>query len=351
MRLKIVVGALLLLAVGTWLFWPKATEKSLPNQPEVVAETPNVEVKGGNTQESESDWIAPIISFDSYESEYGPLPASLEGTQIPFDLMVDENGNLIVNQSLRRFFDYFFTLDGEEPLERILARIKELITKHLPASAQQRALEILDQYVSLKKQELELAKQIDADFKASGERPGFADLKQEIRSLRASNLDAEVYDAFFGEEDGRDDYTMARLEIQRDTSLSDEERKEALKAIEQYLPENDRKYLEEEREIQNVYESVDFAKQQGASEAEIFHIRSQAFGAEAAERYAEADKELASWDARVATYREQRQQILDSEGLSESDKEAEIQALREQHFEGTELKRIPVIDSMKDAEQ
>ena len=84
-------------------------------------------------------------------------------------------------------------------------------------------------------------------------------------------------------------------------------------------------------------------------EEQIFQMRSEAYGPEAAGRYAEADREQAQWDLRVDTYREQRRAIMDS-GLSAADQEAEIARLREQHFSGPELMRIEVIDRMYDQE-
>ena len=351
MRILLIMAGILIAAVVVGFLLPGDETVEPVFVTEIIAGDPMDDAVEASPSVGSESWVPPHISYESYQSDYGPLPPSLEGTHIPMGMLVDESGNLIVDQNLRRFFDYFLTLDGEEPLETILARIKEMIRNYLPESAQPRAIEILYQYVELKKEEIALAARLDADFKASGERADIAYMKRSIRDLRASNLDPEVYEGFFGEEDRRDEYTIARIEIQQDESLTEAEKAEALKAIEQYLPESDRQYLAEEREIREVYNAVDAAKAQGASEAEIFHIRSRAFGAEAAERYAAADKELDAWDSRVAVYREQRKAILETDAYSESDKEAEIQALREQHFEGNELKRIPVIDQMMDAEQ
>lgn len=351
MRLVVVFGVAMIVVLAAWVLWPRGAQNETVAPMALSQDNPIFRASDVVENEPPAGWVPPEITFESYQSEHGPLPASLEGTRIPFDLMVDDQGRLIVNQNLRRFFDYFFTLDGEEPTDTILARIEELIATHLPATAQQRALEILYQYYDLKLGEIEFARQMDADFNASGTRANLEDIKGGIRDLRAGHLDPEVYDAFFGTEDRRDEYTLARMEIEKDTSLTEEERRQALMALEHSLPQSDREYLAEERQVRQVNESIAQARAQGASEAEIFHIRQQAYGAEAAERFAIADKEIATWDGRVANYREQRRQILATEGLSESDKEAAIQALREQHFEGTELQRIPVIDSMLDAEE
>ena len=353
MPLKILVAILSLAAFALWFAWPNDVVVDSPVA-SIHAVVNQTAVEYGFSSAAPQDanvWIPPEITFDSYESQYGPLPASLEATQIPFGMMVDASGNLIIDGKLRRLFDYFFTLDGEEPLDTILGRIEELIRQYLPASVQARALAILEQYVNLKRAEIELAARIDADFRLSGQQPSPAHLKREIRDLRGSHLDPEVYEGFFGEEDRRDEYTLSRIEILQNPSLTDEERDQALQMIEQNLPDSDRAYFEEERKTREVSRLIDAARAEGASDAEIFHIRAQAFGPEAAERFAIADKEIDTWDARVAAYREQRRAILSADGYSDADKEAEIQFLREQHFEGTELKRIPVIDAMMDAEE
>jgi len=56
------------------------------------------------------------------------------------------------------------------------------------------------------------------------------------------------------------------------------------------------------------------------------------------------------WDTRVNEYRNERNQILNST-LSDEDKQSQIEALRESHFSGRELMRIPVIDRMKDQQE
>lgn len=351
MRLKFGVCGVILLAIFVWWIWPQEkptirTEAKPPFDHPTPAEP--VETR---TVAEQGTWSPPAITYDSYQSAHGMLPLSLEGTHIPFNLRIDERGELIVNENLRRLFDYFFTTDGEEPVELILLRIKELITNHLPETAQPRALEILDQYFELKQAEIELAHQMDLEFKASGQQVNLSEMRRVLRDLRATNLDAEVYAAFFGIENQRDDYTMNRLEIQSDKTLTEEERQTAMEAIEDGLPAADREHLQNERDIQAVYKEVEEAKAEGASQAEIFHLREQVFGAEAAQRYAEADSKKAVWDARIATYRAQRKEILNTDGLTESDKTDQIDALRQQQFEGTELKRIPVIDRMMDSKE
>lgn len=314
-----------------------------------VSSTRPTEIAKNNT--TASNWVSPNITYDTYTSKYGALPSSLVGTNIPFRLEVDDQGGLIVSLHLRRFFDYFLTTVGEEPMDRILDRIKEMLVFYLPETAVPRAIEILHQYYALKAAEVALEEQLSNDYLATEQRPSHAEIKRLLRDLRASNMDPEAYAAFYGKENMLDDYAIKRLEIRGDASLTNAEREAALIAIEAYLPDTDRAHKRNERTQTQALEDVAQARQEGASDAEIFEIRTQAFGAEAAQRFAEADQRQASWDARVSTYRAERREILASEGMTEEDKDYEIDQLRQAHFQGAERKRIPVIDKMKDTQE
>ncbi len=351
MRFKyVILGVVFLTVVLAFLFWPKDTTTNRSDLAIELYGDKVVEPVDTRENVKTRDWVAPTITYNTYDSQYGRLPPSLEGTHIPFNLQINGRGQLIVNESLRRLFDYFFTTAGEEASEKILLRIEELLTAHLPKSAQARAVEILHQYFNLKQAEIELAKQLDMTFRDTGERPGLGEMRRLQRDLRATNLDLEVYEAFYGIESQRDDYALNKLEISRDKSLSDVERRAAMEAIEQNLPEEDREHLKVERTIGLMYKDVASAREVGASEAEIFHIREQALGTEAAQRYSDADRKKSEWDSRISTYRDERSGILNTEGLSEEDKNYQIELLQQQHFEGNELKRIPVIDRMKDSQ-
>lgn len=347
MRVAVISIVVILLGALLWWLLPAGSPDALESVNTIEATEPAIEQEVDEEVDPQ-ERILPMLSYDTYESEHGQLPSSLEGSAIPFNIEITADGQLVVDSNLRDLFDYFLTLDGEEPFEIIIARIEELLEKYLPQPALDRALDILNQYVNLKHAEAELAAQLDADLKASGRRPSLEELRRLRRDLRASNLDPETYEAFYGVEDKQDEYAVRRIAIQGDDSLTEKERQEALLALEQVLPEAERLQKEKERSTQNVYDDVERLKDEGASAAEIFAVRAEAFGAEAAQRYADADVKKEKWESRISTYREERKDILNTPGITESDKEYQIQQLREQHFEGNELKRIPVIDQMWD---
>lgn len=306
-------------------------------------------IDSAEQREPAADKQLPRITYDTYESRYGVLPRSLRDTTIPTAFLIDAQGHLIPDTTLRRCFDYFFTTVGEEPIERILERLQELLQSLLKEPALGEALAILDEYVALKQAEVDLQQQLGNDYRAGGRMTDLYERARLLRELRMSNLSPEVYEAFFAAQDKREDYTLKKMDILKDKSLSTEERIAELKDIETMLPESVQQRKAEEHAKELMHERVATAKAAGASDAEIYQLRSETVGPEAAERFAEADRNQNQWDQRIAAYRNERQSILDS-NLSEQDKLQQINALREQHFSDTEQMRIPVIDRMMDAQ-
>lgn len=345
------VITILIVGMLGWWITAQQSPSSIPHQAASTSPTVSTPPATDSAPQVSKRWLPPVLHYDTYASDYGPLPASLNGTQIPFFLQVDEHGQLIVNDALRVLFDYFFTTTGEEPLDTTIARIRELLDKQLPSPAKERAQAILDQYIALKKAEDALRKQLAFEFEASGRKSDLNERARLLQDLRATHLDQEAYQAFFGDEEKRDEYTLKRLEIMRDDSLSEEQRATALDTIEALLPPSERDAVRAQRETESLTQRVAQARMTGASDAQIFQMRESVYGAETAERFANADQQQSQWDARVSTYREQRASILNSAGVSDADKEQQIAALRAQHFDALEQKRIPTIDRMLDSKQ
>lgn len=343
--LVLVVGVLVL--VGLWWL---AREAPAPEEtPQVTMDiTPSPQPTNAVSSEAPAAWSPPILHYDTYTSRYGPLPASLEGTQVPFYITLDDQQHLVPTHSLRRFFEYFFTTVGEEPLETIIARLEELIQNHVPEPAASEVLTALKQYLALKEAELALEEQIARDFAASGRVLDVRERARLLRDLRATELPRELYQAFYGEEDRRDDYALKRLEVMRDSTLTDTEKVAALAAMESDLPPALQEHVREQRLAWEVDQQIDAARARGATEAEIFQIRAETYGFEAAQRFSEADQRKAAWETRISDYRRERSAILASDSLTDADKAQQIERLQAQHFDAQEQKRIPTIDRIWD---
>lgn len=341
------VPVIFLLFVGLFLWMQQPTD----NKTTASSETnslkplqPKPEKKFEVIPEDQRDQVqAP----KKYTSRFGPLPKSLQGVPIPDALAVDENGNLIVQPTLRHLFNFFLTTVGEEPLEQVIARIEEYIKGQLEPPAEGQALEIFFRFVEMKKAIIDLQQTLAADFQASEEQVNYRYHFEEARAIQRNFLGDEVYEIFFADKEKMDNYMMDLVDIQKNPDLTADEKKAKLIEIERQLPEQARLRREENRIYENLNSSIAAARESGASEDEIFQMRSEVLGPEKAERFRKADAKQAVWNDRVNGYRSRRDEILNSaDTLSETDKAHAIDALRKELFSGTELIRIDTIDRM-----
>ncbi len=168
-----------------------------------------------------------------------PFAASLRGTDIDGQLAADANGQLVVNQSTRDFFDYFLNAIGDSSAEEALARIRALARKSLPPAAADQAMALLDRYLDYKRQAVILGnraldpdRQADPDYQIQM----FHQALQDLKRLRSEVFSPATHQAFFGPEEAYDDYTLASIDIQRRTDLSVNARQTLLAWQRQQLP-------------------------------------------------------------------------------------------------------------------
>ena len=83
-------------------------------------------------------------------------------------------------------------------------------------------------------------------------------------------------------------------------------------------------------------------RDEGASDSEIFAVREERYGSEAAERLAALDARRADWKRRLAAYRAERDGLLADGAASQ---EAALDALRERHFEANEITRVRALEA------
>jgi lipase chaperone LimK len=275
------------------------------------------------------------------------LPRSLHDTEVDGELAVDERGRLKITSRLRNVFDYFLSATGEEPVETLLKRLRAYIRHKLPAGAAAEAERILDGYVAYKKSLTVLQAATPA---ASG---GFdiAALRrqmQQVPALRLQHLAPEVIDAFFGNEDAYDNYSLARLELLQDKQLTPQARAQQLAALEQQLPPDLQASLRIVSRYQNLEALTADWKERKGNPAELRQIRENLVGTEAAERLEALDRERAVWDQRMKSWFGQRDAILGNRNLADTDRQDQLETLRRQRFAPGELARVQALERIHD---
>lgn len=257
------------------------------------------------------------------------LPSSFVGTEVDGSFRVDAAGNLIISEDIRRIFDYFLASIGEESLDASVSRLRNYIDSQLQEPARARAQALLEQYLSYKR-ELVL---LERDLPQMASLDAMRQRETVVQTLRARLFDSETHQAFFAREEGYNRFTLERLAIQYDSTMSAEEKGVAVDRLRASLPE----------ELQQHTARL---QAEGASAAQIRQMRQQLVGAEATTRLEALDSQRQSWQRRLDDYITAKAKIQVNEGLSSGDKRAAIEALAAERFDERERLRLDAAEQL-----
>jgi len=261
LRWWLFTGALLALVAGGVFLWPLTS----PQTETASAPLPtSTKQPGSNTSATQAGTegmhgtanVQQQRTPDSLGAH--PFARSLQGTKIDGVLQADSNGNLIVNLAVRDFFDYFLNTVGEVTPETAIGQIQQMAHQHLPESAAQQALALLDQYLAYKQASLDIlqtqldpARQHEPSYQLATMGKALAQLK----GLRQATFEPEAHQAFFGMEEAYSEYTLATMAIHQRSDLTDQGKQalvdwhrnqlpETLKNTEQRLQSDTRQHQE-----------------------------------------------------------------------------------------------------------
>lgn len=215
--------------------------------------------------------------------------------------------------------------DASDPAA-LKQRLAALVGQHFSADLTTRALALAERYVDYRVALGQLRSPQDMNDPAA-----LREALQARHRVRQQFFDGPEYDALFAREADLDRYTLARLEIAHNPSLTAEQRAQALRDADNELPEARRA----ERAAATVH--LDAAAQtatfnaQNTDERTRHAARSARYGEAAAHNMARLDREEQHWQQRLAQYDQARAQHGDGPGL---------QQLRQQLFSEQEQPRI-----------
>lgn len=275
------------------------------------------------------------------------IPKSLSDTDVDGSLEVDANGNLIVAQSVRQVFDYFLSAIGEEDITTIISRIRAYIRYKLVDHPQAiiQAEQILDSYLAYR-DALGRMPQIQGD--SVQDMNAIRHQKEQVAALRTQFMSREVIDAFFGDEDAYDRYTMARIEVMQDKKLSATEKAKRTAELLNTLPPQLKESVQTLNKYQELTTFTEDWKTRGGKPEELRAIRQQIVGAEATGRLEELDKERAEWDGRIDGYLQQRETILKNPALSDAERQRQLNMMKDKDFSEQEKIRVQAFETMHD---
>ncbi len=353
---SIVIGAIIslcFLLIGT-LFWHKA-----PNSTDSIStRTQGHFNKSEQTDKLPSPSLKELATHVKTNiSELGEPPRSLRGTEIDGDVRTDANGKLIIARDIRHLFDYFLAAAGEEPMETIINRIEQHIREMIPPEAADEAVAILDSYL-LYKQGLYVLSDNHSSITETDDPTLTAATISEIGSIleqrkemRRRYMREDVVDAFFGDEEMYEEFTLQHLSVKLNEDLTNEEKEIEIQQIVQQYPESITTYWQDDIKQKELNNAISQLRDQADSSEEIYELRKEAYGKEAADRFSALDEKRSQWQSRINEYIKSKQSIMDAQDLTQEEKHQAIENLGQESFSDRELMRVKVIEEMERKKQ
>ncbi|MFS2077044.1 lipase secretion chaperone [Telluria sp. Tellsp131] len=258
---------------------------------------------------------------------------SLLGTRPDGAVHVAPDDSVVADAQLIELFDYYLSTVGEKSPAAVRAEIERELDRTLRPAAAAAAKRVLTRYIAYR----QALAGLGADRRLAGQ--DAAALKRRLdalRGLRARYFSQREIAAIFGREDAANAEALARMAIRDDRTLDAQQKQARLAALDAGLPADVRAAREAPLKIVRVQEEAERLRAGGAGEEDVFRLRAEAFGADAAQRLADVDREEAAWKRRIEAYLVQRRGLND---------EAAVAALRGRMFSEDEQRRLPAYET------
>jgi lipase chaperone LimK len=217
------------------------------------------------------------------------LPASLRGTDVDGDLLLDADGHLVATAGAIRMFDYFLTTLGEVDLAAVRRMVADEAARRVPGR-QDEVLALFDRYVAYL-QESEAVARRAAPPDGAGDPVALArDQLGRLEELQRQRFGADDATRMFGDENALSRAILDRSDVLVREDLSPEQQRAELTAIEARLPPAMREARARMRAPAEARAEVEALRQRGASAAEIRAVRVRYFGEDAADRLEALDR-------------------------------------------------------------
>lgn len=232
-----------------------------------------------------------------------------------------------LTSDLRHKLEAMLLEAGDAPTPAALkARLAGVVARHFSAGEATRALALAERYVDYRVALGEIKPPADA-----GDPRALSAAVQARQRVRERYFAGEEYHALFAQEEELDRFTIARLEIERNASLTPAQKLAALKDAESELGDAQKAARADAvAHVAVAAQTASFDAQGVSEQARYAHRRNQ-YGDAAAQQLAQLDREEAQWQQRLSQYAAAR------DGKAT---ESQLQQLRQQLFSAEEQLRV-----------
>ncbi len=270
-------------------------------------------------------------------------------TEIDGCLRETIDNQLVIERKVRDLFDYFLATVGERELTEIKKTMASYIDRYLSKKSAVQAKKIFQDYIDF--QEAWYDKQIEMTMILGSLEEidlveNYEHLLNERNLMRREYLGEEVVEAFF-EEETYDLYTLERMRISTDSSLTKTKKAELIEDLAHQLPKSYQTLIQNYENMKAAIDKEATWQKQLLSDNEKNARRRENWGTETAARLEKLDRQRTNWEMRLNNYFNQKEEILSSSGINNENKESIIAELKTFLFSDTECFRLSAIEAMR----
>ncbi|MGD9699662.1 lipase secretion chaperone [Acinetobacter sp.] len=252
---------------------------------------------------------------------------SQQDTEVNCQLRLDNANRLIVNEQTRNCFEYFITQYGEKDLKQIQHDFKTYIQQNYKQPALGQIIDLWNRYINYREKLGDLQPpNIDKE-----DPQYYQSIFANMKNLRKQLFSDYEIEGLFGTEDTYHEYTLNRMTILADKSLTEVQKAQKLKDLFNQLPEDWKENLEQLNKLEDLRKLTADIKARGGSAQDIHQMRMNLVGPEATQRLEALDEQRNDWKDKVNQYLGERDNIMKS-NMSDEAKQQAVQKLRTQHF-------------------
>lgn len=326
-----IILALIIVAIGALLFWLAPSQSSA----EKTRTAQTVDPQGNSLTENTPANLAQGGAF---------MSKSQQDTEVNCQLRLDAANRLIVNEQTRNCFEYFITQYGEKDIKQIKNDFKAYIQQTYKEPALAQILDLWNRYIDYR----EKLGDVQAPNINKEDPKYYQSIFANMKNLRKQLFSDYEIEGLFGTEDTYHEYTLSRMTVMDDKSLSEAQKAQKLKDLFNQLPEDWKENLEQLNKLEDLRKLTADIKARGGSAEEIHQMRMNLVGPEATQRLESLDGQRRDWKNKVDGYLKERDNIMKS-GMSEDAKQKAVQQLRTQHFNKPEEQlRVGTFESVHD---
>lgn len=288
--------------------------------------------------------------------------SAAETLNLPVAQMPSQLNTLVDTASYKALFDYLLSGLGESDLTTVREALQQYIDTTLPPGALPTAdvMRLFDQYVAYKRALADMS--LPASSPSSVTEPIIAEIEsvdvvpmsteavgvdalrqlhQQILDLQARYFTGDESEMLFADENRLRQLAIDKRQI-ASSAMDDEEAGDRAQVLLAGQPD----YIQQAE--RNVSLASQLTSGQALPEQERYILRSALVGEAAAERLADLDRSRETFNDHLTAYLAKRQEMLATQGLSESDKQLQIVRLRESSFARKQWRRVQALERLHD---